>query len=84
MRALVHEPAKQSRKAAKLDLLTLEPGVQPTVGDRGRCIAAIKRVCLVDDGVVARMLRRRVAGLWLAVSWTGLDCATSFVSPCLK
>jgi hypothetical protein len=39
-RLLIHEPAKQSRKPAKLDLLTLEPGVQPAVGDRGRGIAA--------------------------------------------
>jgi hypothetical protein len=52
---LVHEPTKQSRKAAILDLLTLEPGVQPAVGNSGRCIPAIKRVCLVDDGVIARM-----------------------------
>jgi hypothetical protein len=52
---LVHEPAKQSRKAAKLDLLTLEPGVQSTVGNGGGCIAAIKRVRLVDDGVIARI-----------------------------
>ncbi len=45
------EPAKQSRKPAKLGL-TLEPGVQPTIGDRGGRITAIKRMCLVDDGVI--------------------------------
>jgi hypothetical protein len=60
-RLLIHEPAKQSRKPAKLDLLTLEPGVQPAVGDRGRGIAAIKRVCLIDDGVVAQI----ALGGWL-------------------
>jgi hypothetical protein len=48
-RLLVHESAKQSRKAAELFFLTLEPGVQPALGDRGRCIAAIKCVGLVDD-----------------------------------
>ena len=42
---LVPEPTKQSSEAAKLDLLILEPGVQSTVGHRGRCLAAIKRVC---------------------------------------
>ena len=52
---LVPEPTKQSSEAAKLDLLILEPGVQSTVGHRGRCIAAIKRVCLIDDGVIARI-----------------------------
>ncbi len=51
---LVPEPTKQSSEAAKLDLLILEPGVQSTVSDRGRCIAAIKRVCLLDEGVVGR------------------------------
>jgi hypothetical protein len=60
---LIHEPPKQLRKSAKFDLLTLEPGVQPTVGDRGRCIAAIKRVGLVDDGFVDRIGGLRACGL---------------------
>ena len=46
---------RNRRKPAKLDLLTLEPGVQPALGDRGRCIAAIKRVCLVDDDVIGQI-----------------------------
>ncbi len=60
---LVHEPAKQSCKPAKLDLLALEPGDQPAVGNRGGCIAAIKRVCPVDDGVIARIGGMRACGL---------------------
>ncbi len=52
---LVPEPAKQSSEAAKLDLLTLEPGVQSTVGHRGCCVTAIERVCLGDEGVVGRI-----------------------------
>ena len=51
---LIPEPAKQSSEEAKLDLLTLEPGVQSTVGHRGRRIAAIERVCLGYEGVVGR------------------------------
>ena len=51
---LIPEPAKQSSEAAKLDLLTLEPGVQSTVGHRGRRIAAIERVCLGYESVVGR------------------------------
>ena len=39
---LVPEPAKESREAAKLDLLTLEPGVQSTVDHRGRRIRCHK------------------------------------------
>ena len=81
---LVHEPAKQSRKPAKLDLLALEPGVQPAVGDRGRCIAAIKRVCLVDDGVIARIALGGGCGLVACglLDRTGLRDIIRL--PCLK
>jgi len=49
---LVPEPQKQSREAAKLDLLILEPGLQPTEGDRSCCFTAIERDCFGDEGVI--------------------------------
>ena len=81
---LVHEPAKQSHKAAKLDLLTLEPGIQSTVGDGGRRIAAIKRVCLVDDGVIARMPWAAGCGLVACGLLDRTGLRDIIVSPCVK
>ena len=71
---LVPEPTKQSSEAAKPDLLILEPGVQSTVSDRGRCIAAIKRVCLGDDGLIGHpiVIRRLRACLLRLLDRFGL------------
>lgn len=45
---LIPEPAKHSSEEAKLDLLLLEPRLQPTEGDRSCCFAQLQSIQLLS------------------------------------